>query len=97
MSSGVKNFAVFGGLAIVAILGYYLFVIKDSSTISAGDVVASQADAETREFLQRLQDLRTVDLDTDVLRDPRFKTLVDFSTDIVTVPVGRANPFEPAN
>jgi len=97
MSAFIKNTVFLGLITIVAVLGYYLFVIKDNSSLVGNSAVINQADAESREFLQRLQEIKSVDLDTEVLRDERFRALVDFSTDIKVVPVGRPNPFEPTN
>lgn len=48
-----------------------------------------------RGLVQSLLKLRAVKLDGTILNDPAFVGLRDFSTQIVTEPVGRDNPFAP--
>ena len=86
-----------GGLVLIAGLGYYLFVANNSSTIDGGNAaVERQAEAETQEFLRRLNELKTISLSEDLFNDERFRTLRDNSLPTQPVEVGRPNPFSAA-
>ena len=93
MASFIKNIIVFGGLAALAGIGYFLFVIEKEATLSNSDG-ASDAVIETQIFIKRLSELQTMDLSSDLFSDNRFLSLVDFSTIATPVPVGRDLPFE---
>lgn len=93
----VKNIIiVFGLLALIA-LGYYLFVMDDQSLNFSNQQVNSQAQQETQAFLIRLNELKTINLNTEILNDPRFTNRVNYDTPVPILPVGRDNPFLPAN
>jgi uncharacterized protein YacL len=98
MSNVIKNVLIFGGLIVLAIFGYYLFVLQDDSVVgvASNDVdIASVAERES--FLRSLQELKSIKLDTSVLNDERFVRLVDYSNEPQEVPVGRSNPFANPN
>jgi len=98
MSSLIKNIIIFLGLILTFVTGYYLFVINKDTTLAVTDsLLANQVDIETQSFLSRLEELKTIDLSKDILRDPRMTGLVDSSTQINPLPVGRDNPFAPVN
>ena len=99
MSPFLKNSLIVLGLIALAIFGYYLYITQSQAVIAVDNNtrVSNQAAAETQEFLRRLNELKTVDLEGDLFIDPRFQSLVDYSTPIVPSSVGRSNPFEPAN
>lgn len=48
-----------------------------------------------REILSTLLELRGITLDGAILTDPSFRSLQDYSTEIVSEPIGRRNPFAP--
>lgn len=90
----VKNIIIVLGLILLLVLGYYLFVInRDSGVDSSNEIVVNRAEAETREFLQRLNELKTIELNTTILSDARFQSLVEYTEPVSTVLVGRENPF----
>ena len=92
MSKKLQNIFIILGIVMIAGLGYYLFIQKDGASLN-NNLVNNQAAAETAEFLQRLNELKTIKLEGKILKDQRFTTLVDFSEPVVPVPIGRANPF----
>lgn len=95
MTSLVKNGLVLIGLILVGGLGYYLFVIKgDSATLVGGERI-NDAKLTSDQFLRQLNEIKSYDLSGDVLRDERFRSLVDFTEPIVPQPIGRENPFAP--
>ncbi len=98
MSSIFKNSIAILGFVLIVLLGYYLYVVKGDSVITSNDtLISNQADAETQEFLRRLNELEDIKLNKDILNDKRMTSLIDYSTIVPSVPVGRNNPFEPVN
>lgn len=93
----IKNLIIVLGFILLVAIGYYLFVLGDDGLTTGNEIVANQAEAETREFLRRLNELKSIELDTNVLTDDRFRDRVDFSAQVVQQTVGRDNPFLPAN
>jgi uncharacterized protein YacL len=98
MSPLIKNVLIFGGLLLIAVFGYYLFVLQGDSVASITSTeVDIAAVAERESFLRSLRELQTISLDTSVLNDERFIRLVDFSEPVSEVPVGRQDPFADPN
>jgi hypothetical protein len=90
----LKNVVALGGLALIAFVGYYLIGMNRDATVAGNNtLVVSQAEAETKDFLARLDDLNTIQLSTDIFSDPRFTSLQDFTGPVERVPYGRSNPF----
>lgn len=73
-------------------LGYITFFAPgDSSLILEGD--AKEGQLLATEFLVRLDELQSINFSRDLFNDPRFRSLVSFSTAPEIVPAGRPNPF----
>lgn len=86
------------GLIGIALLGYYLFVVNDTSVITVdNEQVSLQAEAETQSFLRRLNELKTIELSGELFSDNRFTSLVDSATPVRPESVGRVDPLAPAN
>jgi hypothetical protein len=96
MTPRLQNALIFLGIISIAGLGYYLYVQKDGSSLN-NSLVDNQAAAETAEFLQRLNDLKTIKLEGKIFKDDRFTSLQDLSQPVVPVPMGRTNPFTSDN
>jgi len=92
----IKNIIIVCGLLLLIGFGYYLIVLEDQNIQSRNQQVITNAQVEAQEFLQRLQNIQSIELDTDILTDPRFTNRVDYTTPVPAVPVGRDNPFVPA-
>lgn len=98
MTGIVKNVVVFGGLFLLAAFGYYLFVLRDTTTTGVSTASVDLASVAEREaFVRSLQELQSIQLNTAVFSDSRFSQLVDNNTPLQEVPVGRVNPFAPSN
>lgn len=98
MSSFIKNLITILGLALIAALGYYLFVLNKDSGIDITDISISnqaEAEAETQAFLRRLNELKNINLSGEIFSDRRFQSLVDFGTPVDPSQIGRENPFAP--
>lgn len=93
MTPLIKNILVFGGLVLLAAAGYYLFVMNKDATISTDQIDLQQQEVQNEVFLNRLNELQQIELSVSILEDERFRSLVDFSTPVNTVPAGRPRPF----
>jgi hypothetical protein len=93
----LKNFITVFGLILLLAFGYYLFVLEDQGLRGGNQAVSTQAAAETQEFLRRLNQLQSVELQTEIFTDPRFTNRIDYSAPVPVLPVGRENPFLPVN
>lgn len=95
MSSLVSNIATLLGLALVGGLGYYLFVLQDSSEISSTGTDISAVRVANEEFVRELNQIKTVQLSDSIFADARFRSLVDYTLPVPPQSLGRTNPFAP--
>lgn len=93
MSSTLQNLIAVLGIILVGGVGYYLYV-QNSSLSSTTVTATNEASVQAAQFLSRLNELKTLNLDDSIFNDPRFRSLVDVREDVSPVPVGRQNPFE---
>ena len=92
MFSIIKNIIVIVGLLLVAGLGYYLFINKDSLGLEATPV-DMKAEAQSEDFLRQIDTLKKININTELFSDPRFTRLQSFATPVPVLPIGRSNPF----
>ncbi len=97
-SDSLKNITTILVVATVAFLGYYLFVQKNQTDLALGEsgTVASLL-AQVQKYIERNGQLQRIKLDTEILSDERFRSLVGYPTDIPEQNVGRDNPFDTAS
>lgn len=95
MQSLIKNLAFAFSLALLVWLGYVVFVQDDSSALDSS--TANEAAIESALFISKLDDLKEIRLDvnSEVLRDPSFLSLIDNRQPLLDKPYGRKNPFIP--
>ena len=93
MSSLIRNLGFAFALAFIVWLGYTLFIKESDDVVSTEG--KSQAALEGQEFLAHLQKVKKINLQSEVLNDARFESLIDLSIDVVPEPKGRENPFTP--
>lgn len=92
----MKNLPVVIILVLVAAAGVYFYIQRDSTTLVT-DVSASESVvASTQIFMQRRAQLEQLAIDNTLFTDPRFRSLRSFTTPVAERPVGRDNPFLPA-
>lgn len=89
---------------IVAVAGFVVyanFFASSSADQGTSGLVQSSATANSSAagdaFVSQLLTLQNITFHTEVLQDPAFKSLNDFSKPLVLQPVGRTNPFAPVN
>ena len=90
-----KNLLTIACAAIVLAGGfYYFFFVASSSddTVLSADAPASAAEVS---FISLVSQLGSIEFDTRILEDARFKALVDIRTEVVPEPQGRTDPFGP--
>jgi len=92
MNSKLQNIFIVIGIIAIGGIGYYLFV-QDGDISLKNAEIDNQVAAETAVFLQKLNELKGMKLQGDIFNDERFMSLVNWTTTVVPVPVGRANPF----
>lgn len=81
---------------LLLILGGAWYVLSSSGGSSSSLLTTSATDsASDQELVNTLLTLRAVTLSGAILNDPAFRSLKDFSTQIVPEPVGRTDPFAP--
>lgn len=83
---------------VIIIAGFAWYGLAErtpTNTLLTNDSRAESSVAE-QEILRLLLDMRSIRLDSSIFENPAFASLRDFGRSIVPEPVGRTNPFEPA-
>lgn len=90
----IQNILIFVGLLAVLALGYFLYTQGDIGLNTANtDPAVLINERNTQEFLLQLNQLRAIDLSTDLFVRERFLRLSDYSRPVPALPIGRTNPF----
>ena len=98
MSPMLRNITLAGSLALIAGLGYMIFFGGggDETLLTVEGIGSTQVlSIEDQVFLNRLQELQTIKMDTSILNDERFVSLANFRRELVDENTGRPNPFRP--
>lgn len=95
MSSTVKNIATILILITAAYAGYIFFVQEPAAdgSLSSNDQELQDMLAKTSVFIDRSQELDQMMLDTSILEDERFRSLITVTAPVKDEPVGRPDPF----
>lgn len=98
MNQTLKNIIAFSILAGVAVIGYFLFIQRDATTLLSNqdEIMADLLLVQARSFIEKRRALEALAIDTSVLLDPKFTSLDTFTVPVVTQPVGKTSLFEPA-
>jgi hypothetical protein len=92
MTALLKNLLLLLGLLATLGLGYFVFFgnpeLEDTSNLGAAEL-----DLKAARFLARVNELKQIELQGDILSDQRFGSLVNFSGEVVSEAVGSENPF----
>lgn len=100
MGKTSKNLAFILGLATLAFGGYYVFTQFDqTASFSTNEQNMQNMLNNTRVFIERGEILSNMKLGQNIaiLEDERFNSLQNYSTPIANQPIGRPDPFAPAN
>ena len=95
----LKNILIILFLVTIVAVGAYLYLYTDvpDSLLSSDNDVSSDDLLEAKDFLQRFQAFKSVELDDSIFTDKRFQSLVDFRQPIIPTAIGRPNPYQPIN
>jgi len=92
--SRYKNILIIGLVVVVAFFGYSFFFTNSSDTVLQKNTTGASATIDN-ELIALLLQLKSLKLDDSIFSDTTFKSLEDFSQELVSEPVGRVNPFAP--
>ncbi len=67
------------------------------SSVVSTDAIGAATGTQDAAIVSTLLQLQAVALSGTIFSDPGFLSLQDFTTQVVTEPVGRTNPFAPTN
>jgi len=68
---------------------------SDTLTLLRTQEPSGEAATVERELLGLLLEIKSVELDGSIFSDPAFRSLKDFGQELISLPVGRSNPFAP--
>lgn len=91
--SQYKWFIIVGAAVVIAVSAWAILSEPQPEELTTTASVESGVD---KDLVGTLLQLRTVSLTGTIFSDPAFQTLQDFGTQIIPEPVGRPNPFAPA-
>lgn len=94
MNANLKNIATVLILFTVALGGYYLFIKKDATELDLSGSASADLFVDVQKYIERREVLGNVQLDTTLFNEPRFRSLVSFSSEGAPISVGRPNPFD---
>lgn len=87
-----KNLVLIGVIVAAAALLYFYSSSGSDATLTSTDGAQSPV---SNELLATLGNLRTIQLDNSIFKEPLFMSLSDFGVAIPPVAAGRRNPFAP--
>lgn len=92
-SSNFTNILILSGLVVAGIVYYYAVYLP---TQSANDpMVEAELLAKTQEFITHANVLQSLQVNTNILTDPNFESLTEYSSDPEEQPIAKLNPFDP--
>ncbi len=99
MSATIKYSLIVLGLLLIGGAAYYLLVTSSTDTVSfeSNEAVTQNMLANSQLFIDRREKLEAVSLDTSLFTNERFTSLRPFVAQVPPQPVGRPDPFAPAN
>lgn len=95
MSNTLKNLLLLLGIVTIGYAAYYLYVVRNDTTLDTGatDMEYQSMITRTQSFIQIRQELDQMPLDLSLFEDPQFRTLQSYSKPLTEVEAGRSNPF----
>ncbi|MFM2381998.1 MAG: hypothetical protein RLZZ76_765, partial [Candidatus Parcubacteria bacterium] len=84
----LKNAIILIALCATIALGYFLY-IRPTSNDDSNATLQFEITYKANRFVQRLAELKQIELNSDILSDSRFSSLTLFSAPVQSEPVGR--------
>lgn len=99
MSNTLRNLLIVLGLLTLGYGAYYLYTSRESTTPDQrlSDAEFQSMLNETRAFIERRQELESMQFDVSFLADERFRNLESNTEPLNEVLPGRNNPFAEVN
>ena len=92
----IKQHKLISLLIVVVLIGIAWYEFSGSSAPAPVlSTTGTATDTQDAQLVSTLLQLQTVTLSGTILNDPGFLSLQDYTTQIVSEPVGRPNPFAP--
>ena len=89
MDNILKNKTAILGIVLL-LVAFYAFSVFFGSD---GEVIAPETGQNGEEIVKLADELSSINFREDVFSQPGYRMLVDFSTELTSEPMGRANPF----
>jgi hypothetical protein len=98
MTQTLKNIFALALLAGVAILGYFMFIQKDATSlfVTEDSVIANDLLVQASSFIEKRQKIDSLSLDIQILTNEKFSSLTTYTKPVSDQPVGKETLFEPA-
>lgn len=80
---------------VLAAVVVYLYFLGDKGPTADSLLIGTDAGGIGSVELSLLNQMKSLQIDTTLFRDPAYKALVDYTVAIEPEPVGRPNPFAP--
>jgi len=98
MSDLFKNILIVLTVLVLVLIGFYMIKERGSVALSSveNNLVSDQLLNKTQVFIQRRSQIESINFDFEIFNDPRFSTLVSYSTAVSEQPVGKSNIFDSA-
>lgn len=93
MFSILKNILILIVFFVTIALGYFLY-IRPASVEDSNAAVQLEITYKADRFVQRLGELKQIELSGDILADRRFSSLTTYTKPVQVEPIGKENPFE---
>ncbi|MEN9405257.1 MAG: hypothetical protein RLY47_216 [Candidatus Parcubacteria bacterium] len=92
MNPLLKKILIAVGILLVVFVAYRMFFASEPEEPLSSETV-SGLPVEDGDLLSLLLQLKSLKLSDELLADPTFVTLQDFTVELAPEPVGRRNPF----
>lgn len=98
MKKIIQNGIILIGFVLLAAAGYYLYLQQGDQLLQLADAdLTAQLERESRTFIAKQNELRSIKLETELFSDSRFTDLRSFSVAVPELRTGRSNPFSEIN
>lgn len=96
MTQTFKNIMAIVILVLVAGLGYFMFIQKNSTNLLLNEdpVIANQLLIQAQSFIEKRRKIDSFALDTTILTNPKFTDLITYTTPVPDQTIGKTAIFE---
>lgn len=95
MKPNPKNTTIVAIIAVIVLAIVYFYFSGGATPESERTIEAQSANVASNRVLSLLNQIQSLQINTDLFKATAYQTLVDYSVEIPELPVGRPNPFAP--